>query len=82
MRFSLITVSFNAIATIEKTIESVLSQNFDSFEYIVVDGASTDGTISILDKYVSNPHFKYISEKELELTPINHPLLKKEQILL
>ena len=55
MRFSLITVSFNAIATIEKTIESVLSQNFDSFEYIVVDGASTDGTISILDKYVSNP---------------------------
>lgn len=64
MRFSLITVSFNAIATIENTIKSVLSQDFESFEYIVVDGASTDGTISILDKYMLNSHFKYVSEKD------------------
>lgn len=48
---SIITVSYNAIATIEGTILSVINQNFENFEYIIVDGGSTDGTVDIIKKY-------------------------------
>jgi glycosyltransferase involved in cell wall biosynthesis len=48
---SIFTVSFNSIATIEKTILSVLSQNFKNYEYIIVDGGSTDGTAEVIKKY-------------------------------
>ncbi len=48
---SIITVVFNAKDTIENTIKSVAHQNYRNFEYIIVDGESTDGTLSIIDKY-------------------------------
>ena len=48
---SVITVSLNSEVTIEKTIQSVLNQNFTSFEYIIVDGNSSDNTIKIIKKY-------------------------------
>lgn len=51
MKFSIITVCYNSVATIEKTIKSVVAQNLTDIEYIVVDGASTDGTIDIIRKY-------------------------------
>jgi len=44
-------VSYNAIATIEGTIVSVINQNFEDYEYIIVDGGSTDGTVDIIKKY-------------------------------
>lgn len=47
----MITVVKNGETTIEKTIKSVLSQTFKNFEYIVLDGESTDGTLEILDHY-------------------------------
>ncbi len=50
-KISVITVCFNAVDSIEPTIHSVLSQTYDNIEYIVVDGASTDGTLEIIDKY-------------------------------
>ena len=53
MKISIITVSFNAIKTIEQTINSVLSQNYKQIEYIIVDGASDDGTIQLIQKYSS-----------------------------
>lgn len=59
---SIITVCYNSIATIEKTIVNTLKQTYSNIEYIVVDGASTDGTIEILDKYKSK--IKYISEPD------------------
>jgi len=52
--FSIITVCRNSEKTIERTIQSVLSQTFKDFEYIVVDGASTDGTMDIIRKYSSD----------------------------
>lgn len=64
MRFSIITVSYNADSTIRRTIESVLNQDFDSFEYIVVDGSSTDRTTDILAEYIVDARFKYYSEPD------------------
>lgn len=48
---SIITVVFNGIAHIERSIQSVLGQDFENLEYIIVDGGSTDGTVSVLEKY-------------------------------
>lgn len=63
MKFSIITVCLNSQATIEKAIQSVISQDFADKEYIIVDGGSTDETVNIIkkyDKYIS----KWISEKD------------------
>ncbi len=48
---SVITVCFNATEFIEQCMQSVLSQKCDDFEYIVIDGGSTDGTRQIIEKY-------------------------------
>jgi glycosyltransferase involved in cell wall biosynthesis len=60
---SIITVVYNAVTHIEKTIESVINQDFYDKEYIVVDGYSTDGTQTILRKY-SDVIDKMIIEKD------------------
>lgn len=49
--FSIITACFNAARTIEQTIKSVIEQDYPDIEYIIVDGASTDGTMDIFDRY-------------------------------
>jgi len=55
VKVSIITASFNNLDTIEDTIRSVLSQKYEDIEYIVVDGASSDGTVEIVKKYANNP---------------------------
>ena len=67
--FSLITVSYNSGETIERTIKSVLNQSCKDFEYIIVDGASTDSTMDIVKKYEkifenSNIKFRVTSEPD------------------
>ena len=51
MKVSIITACYNRVSTIRETIESVLSQSYDNIEYIVVDGASTDGTLDIIYEF-------------------------------
>lgn len=51
MRVSIITACFNREATIAQTIESVLAQDYDDIEYIIVDGASTDRSVEIINRY-------------------------------
>lgn len=64
MRVSIITVSYNARPHIAQTIESVLAQDYQDIEYIVVDGASTDGTLEIIKRYADDPRVKWISEPD------------------
>jgi len=61
--FSIITITYNAEKTLEKTIKSVVNQSYSGIEYIIIDGASTDATLDICDKYKSNIA-KIISEKD------------------
>lgn len=63
MKFSLITVSFNNSAFIAETIDSVLEQDHTEIEYIIVDGASTDGTVDIVKGYGERIH-TFISEPD------------------
>ena len=50
-KFSVITVCYNAQAVIEDTIQSVISQTYHHVEYILIDGASKDHTMSIVNRY-------------------------------
>ena len=52
-KITIITVSYNAVSTIERTILSVVTQTYLNIEYIIVDGGSTDGTVDIIKKYES-----------------------------
>jgi Glycosyltransferases involved in cell wall biogenesis len=63
LKFSVITVTRNDLLGLRETIDSVLSQNGINYEHIVVDGASSDGTVA----YLSTIHrggFKWISEPD------------------
>lgn len=49
--FSIITVCYNSEKTIGRTLDSVLHQTVDDYEYIIIDGASTDKTLEIVNSY-------------------------------
>ncbi|MAC83426.1 MAG: glycosyl transferase [Arcobacter sp.] len=63
MKISIITVVWNNKETIKDAINSVLNQTYKNIEYIVVDGASTDGTIEIVKSY-EDKITKFISESD------------------
>ncbi|TRX40120.1 glycosyltransferase family 2 protein [Flavobacterium restrictum] len=63
MKVSIITICYNRQETIAKAIESVLSQDYSTIEYIVIDGNSKDGTKEIIESY-SRKIAHYISEPD------------------
>lgn len=76
LKFSIITSCFNRILSIREAMESVLAQDYDNIEYIVVDGASTDGSVDVIKiiesqcdsedfrKLHPNFSFKWLSEPD------------------
>jgi len=62
-RLSVITIVYNNVKHVERTLLSVLNQTYPNIEYIVIDGSSTDGTLDILKRY-ENRITKLLSEKD------------------
>lgn len=64
--FSIITATYNAEDKIQRTLESIVTQDSNLYEYIIVDGKSSDSTIEIIQKYQNmySDNIKYISEKD------------------
>lgn len=52
LKVSIVTVCYNSEDVIDKTIQSVLNQSYDNIEYIIIDGVSTDSTVSIAERYI------------------------------
>ncbi len=66
-KLSIVTPSYNQASFIEEALLSVKNQNYPSLEHIVVDGASTDKTVSILQEYSQRPgweHLRWVSEPD------------------
>ena len=63
MKLSVITINRNNADGLDKTIQSVISQSYKDFEYIVIDGNSTDHSIDIIKKYNSNINY-WVSETD------------------
>ena len=68
-KISIITVSYNSVSTIAETIEHVLNQTYDNFDYTIIDGLSSDGTVKLAESYREkfaerNISYKIISEKD------------------
>ena len=66
MKISIVTVTYNSANTIACTIESVLKQKYEDYEYIVVDGGSKDATVDIIKEWEPkfNGRMRWISEKD------------------
>jgi glycosyltransferase involved in cell wall biosynthesis len=63
LKISVLTVSYNAEKYLEATIQSVLSQSYPHIEYIIIDGNSSDNTVSIIKKY-EDKITRWVSEKD------------------
>jgi glycosyltransferase involved in cell wall biosynthesis len=62
-RLSVITIVYNNVRDIERTIRSVVNQTYANIEYVIVDGLSNDGTLQVIEKYKDRVA-KLISEKD------------------
>jgi len=63
MKYSIITINYNNRDGLRKTIESVIHQTYHDFEYIVIDGGSTDGSVDVLKEYDKNIDY-WVSEPD------------------
>lgn len=63
MKFSIITVNRNNCTGLQKTIDSVIAQTHKDFEWIIIDGASTDGSKVLIEKYATNINY-WVSEPD------------------
>ena len=89
MKLSIITINYNNCEGLKKTIESVVNQIWRDFEYIVIDGGSTDGSLDVIkefssyidywvsepDKGIYNALNKGVVAANGEYLPQNHQLI-------
>ena len=65
MKISIITITYNSAKTLSRALESVQSQTYPEIEHVIVDGASTDGTKSLIENYAKqHKNVRWISEKD------------------
>ena len=64
MKLSIITINYNNAEGLRKTMESVLAQTYTEIEYIIVDGASIDGSVDVIRELATRPTIKWVSEKD------------------
>jgi len=69
MKLSMVTVCYNSEKTVQRTLDSILEQIYRPLEYVIIDGASKDGTIEIINKNLSlfksrGIEVKFISERD------------------
>lgn len=69
-KFSIITITYNADAFLPRTVESVLSQHYRDIEHIIIDGASTDSTISVAQDYMQR---SYAAQNGHEVRIVSEP---------
>ena len=69
-KFSIITITYNAEAFLPRTVESVLSQHYSDIEHIIIDGASTDSTISVAQEYMQR---SYAAQNGHEVRIVSEP---------
>ena len=69
-KFSIITITYNAEAFLPRTVESVLSQHYRDIEHIIIDGASTDSTISVAQEYMQR---SYAAQNGHEVRIVSEP---------
>ncbi len=62
--FSIITVTYNAAEVLQRTMESVAGQDYPMVEYLIVDGASKDNTLSLIQAQAAHMPLRYISEPD------------------
>lgn len=63
LKITIITVCYNSEAHLEEAIQSVIGQRYDNKEYVIIDGGSTDGTLSIIEKYKDQIDY-FVSEPD------------------
>ena len=65
MKISIITITYNSAKTVQRALDSVQNQHYSDIEHITVDGASSDGTREIVEKYAADhKNVRYISEPD------------------
>lgn len=63
IRISIITINYNNSSGLDKTIQSVINQTYSNYEYIIIDGGSTDGSVQTINKYLDIINY-WVSEKD------------------
>ena len=65
MKISIITITYNSASTLPRALASVQSQTYADIEHILVDGASTDGTVALIEAYAAkHKNVRYVSEPD------------------
>lgn len=63
MKYSIITINYNNAEGLSQTIKSIVSQTFIDYEFIIIDGGSTDGSVELIKQYTANITY-WVSEKD------------------